>query len=162
MYKNPIEFIVKGLKGQGQRKNKRLCYHCYDNGDREFIYRPIIGAGVSHVDSAGVPQLSWADFYQTLYPFPGYKDIPADAVQLTYDRHYFMEIHDILDAALKPPDLSAEDAGGNDYFSRIAEERCAEIQGKLNPKVKWAFMTKILGAALIMEMVVWGIAYATK
>lgn len=159
---NPILFIKKGWLGQGQRKNKRLCLHHYDNGDLEFIYRHIIGAGVSDVDHEGTPQLSWSDFYETLYPFEGYKDIPADAVQLTYDRHHFMQIHNILPPELTPPDVLGEEAGESDYFSRIAEERCAEIQGKLNPKTRWAMMTKILGAVLIMEMIIWGIAYATK
>jgi len=127
----------------------------YDNGDREFIRRRIIGQSATEFDNTGDPSRSWVDYYQTLYPFDGYKGISADAIQLAYERHFHFEVHDILPPILRPPETNAMDSP---YISAIAESRVIEITKSAKPRTIYQTLTYILGGALFVELIIWGIA----
>ena len=142
----------------GKTKIKRLQLYHYDNGDLEFIKRDIVGESATEFDNAGEPLGSWWDPYATLYPFDGYKNISADAVQIAYGRHFHLEIHDILSDEQRPPN---EDSMDTPWITAIAEARCVEITKAAKPKTIYEILTKILGGALIIEMLIWGIGYAT-
>lgn len=142
----------------GKTKTKRMQLYHYDNGDLEFIKRDIIGESATELDNTGEPVNSWWDPYATLYPFDGYKKIPSDAVQLAYGRHFHLEIHDILSNEQRPPN---EDSMDTPWITAIAEARCVEITKAAKPKTIYEILTKILGLALIIEMIIWGIGYAT-
>lgn len=132
-------------------------YH-HDNGDIEFIRRDIIGQAAVELDDKGEPKRSWWDSLQCLYPFNGYKNIPGGSVQLAYGRHFHLEIHNILPEDVKPPE---ENSLVNPFMTQIAEERCQQIAKSAKPKSAWEKLTLILGAALILELIIWGIRYAT-
>lgn len=129
----------------------------HDNGELEFIKRPLIGGSPTELDENGLPKGSWIDYYQTLYPFDGYKNIPADAVQLAYGRHFHMEIHNILDEKARPPDKSELDSP---FISAIAESRAVEITRTAKPHSMNDRLILFLGIALVLEILIWGIAYA--
>ena len=141
----------------GKTKVKRLQLYHYDNGDLEFIKRDIVGESATEFDKSGEPLDSWWDPYATLYPFDGYKSFKADAVQIAYGRHFHLEIHDILSDEQRPP---KEDSMDTPWITAIAEARCVEITKAAKPKTIYEILTKILGAALIIEMLIWGIGYA--
>lgn len=140
------------------RRVKRLQLYHHDNGDLEFIKRDIIGQASVEKDNTSEPVRSWLDFYQTLYPFDGYKGISADAVQLAYGRHFHLEIHDILSDEQRPPD---DDAMDSPFITSIAEARAIQITKTAKPRTVWEKLTWILGAALFAEILLWGITYAT-
>lgn len=141
----------------GTKIAKRMQLYHHDNGDLEFIRRNIIGQSASEIDNTGDPKRSWIDYYQTLYPFNGYKRIPADAVQLAYGRHFHLEIHDILSEEQRPPEGDAMDIP---FITSIAEARAAEITRAAKPHTMWEKLTWILGLALLIELLIWGIGYA--
>ena len=141
----------------GKRKTKRMQLYHYDNGDLEFIKRDIIGESATELDNTKEPVNSWWDPYATLYPFDGYKKIPSDTIQLAYGRHFHLEIHDILIDEQRPPESDSLD---NPFITAIAEARCVEITRAAKPKTIYMMLTKILGLALIIEMIIWGIGYA--
>ena len=132
-------------------------YH-YDNGDIEFIKRHIIGESATELDDTKIPGRSWIDYYQTLYPFDGYRGIPADSIQLAYSRHFHLEIHDILQEQDRPPE---GDAMNSPFIAAIAEARAIEITKAKKTKTIYENMTVLLGVALMIEMLIWGIGYAT-
>jgi len=127
-------------------------YH-HDNGDLEFIKRRIIGESATEVDNNGEPKRSWIDFFETLYPFDGYKGISADAIQLAYSRHFHLEIHDILDDKKRPPDTDVMDC---EFISAIAEARAIELTKAKKPRTIYEKLTMILSAVLAAEVIIWG------
>ena len=143
----------------GRKANQRLQLFHHDNGDLEFIYRKIIGESSAELDNKGEAINNWWDPYSTLYPFDGYKGIAADAVQLAYARHFHLEIHDILPNVQRPPE---DDAMDNPWISAIAEARCVEITRTAKPRTIYETLTMILGAGFIIELLIWGIGYATR
>ena len=146
-----------GLFGATIAKRMQLFHH--DNGDLEFIRRKIVGESATEFDDTGDPKRSWIDYYQTLYPFNGYKGIPADAVQLAYSRHFHLEIHDILSDEQRPPDGNSMNTP---FITAIAEARAIEITKAAKPRTIYEKLTWILGSALLIEMLIWGISYATR
>lgn len=146
-----------GIFGETIAKRMQLFHH--DNGDLEFIRRKIVGESATEFDNTGDPKRSWIDYYQTLYPFNGYKGIPADAVQLAYSRHFHLEIHDILADEQRPPDGNSMNTP---FITAIAEARAIEITKAAKPRTIYEKLTWILGSALLIEMLIWGISYATR
>lgn len=147
-----------GLFGKSPVQYRMQLFH-YDNGDLEFIRRRLIGGSPTELDDGGHPHQSWIDHYQTLYPFDGYKTIPGDAVQMAYGRHFHMEIHDILNDDDRPPETSELD---HPFISAIAEARAVEITRTAKPHSTYDRLMLILGTALILEFIIWGIAYAVR
>ena len=92
-----------GIFSPVKKKELRTQLYHYDNGDVEFIRRPLIGGSPTELDDSGNPTRSWIDYFETLYAFDGYGNIPADTVQLAYGRHFHLEIHDILSEEIRPP-----------------------------------------------------------
>ena len=137
---------------------RRMQLHHHDNGDLEFRRQKIVGESATEFDNTGEPLRSWIDYYQTLYPFNGFRSIPADAVQLTYSRHFHLEIHDILPKEQRPPDDNSMDSP---FITAIAEARASEITKTAKPHTIWERLTWILGLALLIELLIWGISYAT-
>jgi len=137
---------------------KRMQLYHHDNGDLEFIRRTIVGESATEFDNTGVPKNSWWDPFATLYPFDGYKGIPADAIQLAYGRHFHLEIHDILPSALRPPD---DDSMNTPFISAIAEARCIELTKSAKPRTIYEKLTLILGIGFIIELLIWGLSYVT-
>ena len=140
-------------------ESKRMQLYHHDNGDLEFVRRTIVGESATEFDDTGEPKNSWWDPFATLYPFDGYKGLPADAVQLAYGRHYHLEIHNILSEELSPPD---NDSMLNPFITAIAEARCVELTKTAKPRTIYATLTLILGAGFIIELVIWGISFATR
>jgi len=136
---------------------KRLQLYHYDNGDLEFIKRPLMSEAAVEYDNTGEPVRAWRDLFQTLYPFDGYKGIGADAVQVAYGRHFLLELHDILDNDMRPPNNDAMD---NSYITAIAEARAVEITKSAKPRTIYEKLTWILGSALFVELLIWGFSYA--
>lgn len=132
-------------------------YH-HDNGDLEFRRLKIIGQAACDIDDKGDPKASWIDFLQTLYPFDGYKNIPADAVQPAYGRHYHLELHNILPEDLRPSDNGTLDC---DYISAVADTRASEINKAPKPRTIWEKVTLGLMGAVFLELIIWGIQIAT-
>jgi hypothetical protein len=128
-------------------------YH-HDNGDLEFRRRDIVGQSVTEFNDRNEPVKAWIDFFQTLYPFNGYKGIPGDAVQLAYGRHYHLELHPILDKESAPPDDGKLDST---FVSNVAKLRGFLLAKAKKPKSIWDKLTVILGACVILEMVLWGV-----
>ena len=147
------------MKLLGQAKPKRMQLFHYDNGDLDFIERLIIGESATEMDNQNEPVNSWWDPYATLYPFDGYKKIPAAAIQLAYSRHYHLEIHDILTEEQRPPD--GDDSMDSPFITAIAEARAAELTRSAKPRTVWEKLTWMLGVALLIEMLIWGIGYAS-
>lgn len=141
------------------KQAQRLQLYHHDNGDLEFIKRRIVGESVAQYDETDNPTAAWIDFYETLYPFNGYGGVGADAVQLAYGRHFHLEVHDILDDEKRPPDSDVVD---NDYISGIADARGMELVKNIKPKTVYEKMTILLGSALILEILIWGVALAIK
>lgn len=137
----------------------RMQFFFYDNNDVEFIRRPLVGGAPTALDAENRPVESWVDYFQELYPFDGYRNIPADAVQLAYGRHFFLEIHDILEDDNKPTDKTEID---DPYISAIAEARAVEINRTSKTQTNYDKLMIILGVALILEFIIWGIAYAVR
>lgn len=131
----------------------------HDNGDLEFIRRPIVGQAVAEYDNTMSPLRAWIDYYQTLYHFDGYKGVPADAVQLAYPRHFHLELHDILPDSMRPPDDNAMDSP---FITAISESRAVEITKSAKPRTVYEKLTWILGAAIFVELIVWGVSFATR
>lgn len=142
----------------GPPKARRMQLYHHDNGDLEFIRRDIVGISATEFDETKTPKRSWIDYYKCLYPFDGYKNIPADVIQLAYSRHFHLEIHDILSDDERPPD---DDAMDTPFISGIAEARCIELSKAAKPRSIYEKMTVILGIALVLEVLLWGIGYAT-
>jgi len=142
----------------GKSPEKRLQLFHYDNGDREFVWRKIIGESATEM-SGGIPCASWWDPYGTLYPFDGFRGISSGAVQLAYRRHFHLEIHDILPKEKRPPE---SDSMNTPWITAIAESRCIEITKSAKPKTIYEKLTTIFGIALVLEMIIWGIGYATR
>lgn len=143
----------------GQAKPKRMQLFHFDNGDLDFIEREIIGESATEKDNTGEPLNSWWDPYATLYPFDGYKKIPTAAIQLAYSRHYHLEIHDILNDEQRPP--VGDDSMNSPFITAIAEARAAELTRAAKPRTIWDKITWMLGIALLIEMLIWGIGYAS-
>lgn len=143
----------------GNTKQKRMQLYHYDNGDLEFIRRDIIGESATEMDNTNEPGRSWWDPYATLYPFDGYKRIPADAIQLAYGRHFHLELHDILTEEQRPPD---GDSMNTPFITAIAEARAAEITRSAKARTVWEKITWMLSVALLIEMLIWGIGYAAR
>jgi len=138
---------------------KRMQLYHHDNGDLEFIKRDIIGESATELDDTKSPKRSWIDYFQTLYPFNGYKGVSADSVQLAYSRHFHLEIHDILPDDKRPPD---GDSMNNPFITAIAEARAIELNKAKKPRTIYEKLTLILGTCLVIEMLIWGIGYATR
>jgi len=145
-----------GLFGAGVAKRMQLYHH--DNGDLEFVKRSIVGESATELDDTKAPKRSWIDYYQTLYPFDGYRGIPADIIQIAYSRHFHLEIHNILPNNQRPPD---DDSMNNPFITAIAEARAIELSRAAKPKTVYEKMTWMLGVALVLEILIWGIGYAT-
>ena len=149
--------MFESIFGHGPAKRMQLYHH--DNGDIEFIPRHIIGESATELNKDGTPNRSWIDYFQTLYQFDGYKNIPAEAIQLAYSRHFHLEIHNILPEDKRPPD---GDSMNNAFITAIAETRAVEINKAKKPHTIYEKMTYLLGSVVIMEMLIWGISYATR
>lgn len=133
--------------------------HLYDNGDIEFKHRELIGIANCDVQPVtNKPISSWIDYYQTLYPFEGYGGLPADMIQITYDRHFFLELHDLVPDDLKPPN---DDAMNTPFISAIADARALEITKTSKPKQSYEKITWALIGCLFCEIMMWIILYAT-
>jgi len=143
----------------GRNVNKRMHLYHHDNGDLEFIRRELVGESATEFDNTHVPKRSWWDPFATLYPFDGYGGIPADAVQLAYGRHFHLEIHDILPDDKRPPEDNSMDTP---WITAIAEARCVEITKSAKPRTIYETLTLILGAGFIIELLIWGLSYATR
>lgn len=141
-------------------KAQRMQLYHHENGDLEFIKRPVVGESVTEFDNTGDPKRSWIDYYETLYPFNGYEGVPADAVQLAYGRHFHLEIHNILNAEKRPPDTDS--MVNNKFISAVAESRAMEIAKTAKPKVIYETLTLILGSGFIIELLIWGVAFGLK
>lgn len=140
----------------GNKKvEKRTQLYHHDNSDLEFIKRDIVGVSTTEIVDT-FPIRSWIDYYETLYPFDGYKTIPADYIQLAYGRHFHLELHDILDEEIRPPEKLVMDCP---FLAAIAEHRAIEITQNSRPRSVWEKMTWVLGLALILQLLIWGIAY---
>lgn len=146
-----------GLFGNAPAQRLQLFHH--DNGDLEFIRRKIIGESATELDNTGNPKRSWIDYFQTLYPFDGYKGVPADGVQIAYGRHFHLELHNILKKEQRPPDDNSLDSP---FISAIAESRAIEITKSAKPRTIYEKLTLILAGALTLQLIVWGIAYVVK
>lgn len=144
------------MKLFGKKTAQRMQLYHYDNGDLEFIRREIVGESATEFDNHRVPIRSWWDPFATLYPFDGYKGIPADAIQLAYGRHFHLEIHDILPDNARPPEDNSMDTP---FITAIAEARCVEITKSAKPRTIYETLTLILGAGFIIELLIWGISY---
>jgi hypothetical protein len=126
----------------------------HDNGDIEFIRRPIVGQSATEFNEHAEPERAWLDLYQTIYPFNGYKSIPADGIQLAYSRHYYMNVHPLLSKSMRPP----EDGNiRNPYLTKISDTQGQLVAKAKKPRSIWDKLTVILGSAVILEMVLWGI-----
>lgn len=143
----------------GKQKERRMQFFHHDNGDLEFIRREIVGESTTEFDNTAFPLRSWWDPYSTLYPFDGFKSIPSDAIQLAYARHFHLEIHDILSEEQRPPD---GDSMNSPFITAIAEARAVEITKSAKPRTVYEKLTWILGAALLIELLIWGLSYATR
>jgi hypothetical protein len=128
-------------------------YH-HDNGDLEFRRRDIVGQSVTEFNDRNEPIRAWLDLFKCLYPFGGYRGISGDAVQLAYGRHFHLEIHNILAENERPPDDNSLE---NPFTSAIAELRGYLLTKTKKPKSIWDKLTIILGSAVGIEMVLWGI-----
>ena len=111
------------------------------------------------MDDSANPTRSWIDYFETLYAFDGYRKIPADAVQLAYGRHFHLEIHDILSDEIRPPATTELD---NYFISAIAEARAVEITKSAKPHSTYDRLILFLGIGFVMELIIWGIAYAVR
>lgn len=140
-------------------KIKRIQLFHHDNTECEFKKRDIVGESATEFDSTGEPVDSWWDPYAVLYPFDGYRGIPAGVVQMAYGRHFHLEIHDILKEEQRPP---AENSMDTPWIAAIAEARCVEITKAAKPHSIYATLTLILGAGFIIELLIWGFGYAFK
>jgi len=78
-------------------------------------------------------------------------------LQLAYGRHFHLEIHDILEDDERPPETSELDSP---FISAIAEARAVEIARTAKPHSTYDRLILFLGIGLILEFVIWGIAYA--
>jgi len=141
----------------GNATTKRMQLYHHDNTDLEFIRRDIVGESTSELDNMKQSKRAWWDPYATLYQCDGYKGIPADAIQLAYSRHFHLEIHDILPDDQRPPDI---DSMNTPFITAIAEARAAEITRSAKPRTIYEQLTWMLGVALLIEMLIWGIGYA--
>jgi hypothetical protein len=126
----------------------------HENGDLEFRRLQLVGKGVTEFDSQNMPLRSWVDYYETLYPFNGYKSIPADAVQLACPRYYHMELHNILTDTKRPP---KDGSFINKFISNWADSRGLDLAKAKKPKSAWDKVIIFLGLGLIIECVLWGI-----
>ena len=140
------------------KEAKRMQFYHHDNSDLEFIRRKIVSESATEFDNTGTPKNSWWDPYATLYPFDGFKNIPADVIQIAYGRHFHLEIHDILSDEQRPPDT---DAMNTPWITAIAEARCVEITKSAKPRTIYEKLTLILGTGFIIELLIWGLSYVT-
>lgn len=148
-----------GLLGIKRARRMQLYHH--DNGDLEFRRLNIVGQAVTEFDETNMPKNAWIDFLKSLYPFSGYKGIPADAVQLAYGRHFYLELNgqNILTPEEKPPN---EDSINSPYITAIAEDRAVQLAQAKKPHSTWEKLTIILGIGFIIEMILWGIRIYTS
>jgi hypothetical protein len=147
-----------GLFGNKPAKRMQLYHH--DNGDLECRRLKIVGQSATEFNDRNEPVRAWYDLFQSLYPFNGYKSIPADGIQLAYSRNYHLEIHPILKGEFKPPE---DGTLINPFLTLIAELRAFLLAKAKKPKSLWDKLTIILGLAVVMEMIIWGImAYVSK
>lgn len=143
----------------GTNKPKRLEVYHEDNGDINFVYHDIIGRSTSEYDETGLSKRSWSDFYKNLYHFNGYENIRADAVKPTFGRAFHLEIHDVLNDDERPPEGNKLNSP---FMTAVAEDRFNDIARSKKPRTMYEKLTLMLGAALFIELLIWGISYATR
>ncbi len=141
------------------RKSLRTVLHHYDNGDLEFIKRPIVGESTQEFNNENYPIKAWADYFEPLSPCNGYKDIGADAIQLTNERHFSFEVHDILSNDRRPPEAGQEK---DNFISAIADARGMEVLRTTRAKSVYEKLTLIGGAVIILQVLGWGVSLAIK
>lgn len=133
----------------GNAKRTQLFHH--DNGNLEFRKLDIVGQSVTQFDPTGEPLASWFDPYEGLYPFNGYGNVPADAVQPAYSRSCHLEIHDILHDDLKPP--NSKDTNAKNFYGWIADDRGNQIATTKKPRSIYDKLTLVFSIALILEII---------
>lgn len=141
-----------GLFSSAKARRMQLFHH--DNGDLEFRRRDLVGQSAVEFNDQKEPVDAWEDKFQTIYPFNGFKNIPADGVQLACSRYPYFQIHPVLKGDAAPP----KDGNiANPYYTKIADSHGMTLIKAKKPRAIWEKLTIIFGGFLFLEGILWGI-----
>lgn len=141
----------------GEHKEQKTQLHFYDDHSFEFRKRPVEDSCLVEKQDNNIVK-AWKHFYGTEMRFDGYGKLKPDGVTLSFDRDF------IFDPFNKVPDITKIRGGkplSNEgsikaYCSSIAEGQRYKVMNKPGNMLLINKITLFLGAALVMEILLWG------
>ncbi len=155
----------------GVPKEQRTQLHFRDDGTFQFrrleIEETFLVEKKDDVITRG-----WKHFYRNQFPFPGYKNIKADQVTLSFDRDIILDPFGIVEKEKEAPDKSkkilgdvAGDAreitGVKAWLGNIGEARRLKMLANRAKKSNYNKLIMFLGSALMIELLIIGFEVLT-
>jgi len=102
------------------------------------------------------PTKAWRHFFKLQFPFDGYRNIPADAVSIGFDRDIFYDPFNVLDTKEKP----AKGFDGTAALRKpwVQEIATAQVYKHQQQKPKGLLMDKVT-VGLMIVLVLMGLAF---
>lgn len=143
----------------GVPKEKRTQLYFRGDGRFEFRRMELEDAILVERNKEGEVTSGWPHFYQAQYPFPGYKNIPADMVTLSHARDIILDPHKLVPID-ELPDIKTDDKRktGNDkmktWLANIGKASRLKIMAKRGKSKSTDKIIVFLGASLMLQIVI--------
>jgi len=144
--------IKLNLLGIGMEKGTQL----YFRDDGKFHFRQLrIEDTVLKEIKDGIVVRAWKHFFQTLFPFEGYKGIKADRVTLGYSRDIILDPLNMIPEDDKPTKHSnlnprTETRLVKAYITDVAETQLYKVQSKPEKHLLMDIITGVIGVSLVV------------
>lgn len=149
-----------GLLSFGVPKEKRTQLFFRGDGRFEFRRMELEDAILVEKNKEGEVTSGWPHFYQAQYPFPGYKNIPADMVTLSHARDIILDPHKLVPIN-ELPDIKPDEkrkSGNNDnmktWLANIGKASRLKIMAKRSKTKATDKIIVFLGTALMLQIVI--------
>lgn len=134
----------------GTASEKRTQLFIRDDGKLTFRRLDIMDASIVEKDKNKKPVKGWMDKYKMLFPFDGYRNIPAGSVSIGFDRSPLLDIWGILEDEEKLP----VNAGlKHPLIQDVARNRMYKIDTTAKPNKMNDYIAIFCGAGMIIEII---------
>ncbi len=140
----------------GAPKEKRTQLHFFDDGSFEFRER-LIEDSCFVTKQDGIVTKAWKHFYSNEIPFNGYKGIHADAVTMSFDRDFILDLFNKVPTSV---DVSGKPKKNeNDikkWTAQVAESQRFKVMNKGGSSTILDKVTWFLGIGLLLMILAYG------
>lgn len=132
---------------KGNPKERRTQLYFRDDGTFEFRKLDIEDSFLVDKDTKGSIIRAWIMYFKLLKRFPGFKNIGADMVTISYSRN---TIYDLFGQLTKEETPTLEGKLKDGFVKRVAESKCYQHEQKAASGLIMDKLTMFLGTLMIL------------